>query len=352
VDTHSIRNRSWLWTLPIAALILLGFCVFVLKERGAGFRWSVFAAAFLQLRPLWVLASVAFALLTYYGRAIRWRVMLKPLQPQVRARDLFTATAIGFTAVVLLGRPGEFIRPYLISAKAQVPFSSQVAAWLIERVYDLLIVLLIFGFALSRVRSAGLEVGPGLQFAFQIGGTVVGVACAACLIFLCLIGWFSGPMRHLLLKPLSFLASHHYAKAERILTAFVSGLEATRSPYALISLILLTLLEWFLIAMCYFCLFRAFPGLARFTPLDIAVFVGFVSFGSVVQLPGVGGGVQLAAALVLTELFNVPLEMASSVAIMVWIITFLVIVPIGLALALREGLNLRKLREIEREAVL
>lgn len=278
--------------------------------------------------------------------------MLKPLQPEVQVRDLFAATAIGFTAVVLFGRPGEFIRPYLISVKARVPFSSQVAAWLIERVYDLLVVLLIFGFALSRVRSAGLEVGPALQFAFQIGGTVVGVACAACLVFLSLIGRFSGAMRHLLLKLLSFLASHRYAKAERILTAFVSGLEATKSPYALISLILLTLFEWFLIAMCYFCVFRAFPGLARFTLLDIAVFVGFVSFGSVVQIPGVGGGVQLAAVLVLTELFNVPLEMASGVAIMIWIITFLVIVPIGLVLALREGLNLRKLREIEREAVL
>jgi hypothetical protein len=324
----------------------------VLKEHGTRFRWRVFAATFLQLKVQWVLASTVFALLTYYGRVIRWRVMLKPLQPQAGIWDLFVGTAIGFTAVVLFGRAGEFVRPYLISVKARVPFSSQVAAWLVERVYDLLIVLLIFGFALSRVQSAGIEAGPALRFTFEIGGTVVAAACAACLIFLSFIGRFSGAMRRLLLKLLSFLESHHYAQAERILTAFVSGLEATRSPYALMSLILFTLFEWFLVAMCYFCLFRAYPGLARFTFLDIAVFVGFVSFGSVVQIPGVGGGVQLVAALVLTELFNVPLEMASAVAIMIWIITFLVIVPIGLVLALREGLNLRKLREIEREAVL
>ena len=38
--------------------------------------------------------------------------------------------------MVILGRAGELVRPYLISLKEQVPFSSQMAAWLLERILD------------------------------------------------------------------------------------------------------------------------------------------------------------------------------------------------------------------------
>ena len=49
---------------------------------------------------------------------------------------VFSATAIGFTAVVLFGRAGEPVRPYLIAKKEGVTFSSQVAAWVVERILD------------------------------------------------------------------------------------------------------------------------------------------------------------------------------------------------------------------------
>ena len=44
--------------------------------------------------------------------------------------------------------------------------------------------------------------------------------------------------------------------------------------------------------------------------------MGFVSFGGVVQIPGVGGGTQVVAVLVLTELFGVRLELATSFALL------------------------------------
>ena len=75
-------------------------------------------------------------------------------------RNLLSATVIGFTAITLFGRPGEFVRPYLIAVKEQVPVPSQFAAWVLERIFDLLMALLVFGFALTRVQSSGVHVGP------------------------------------------------------------------------------------------------------------------------------------------------------------------------------------------------
>ena len=52
----------------------------------------------------------------------------------------------------------------------------------------------------------------------------------------------------------------------------------------------------------------------------------------------------------LTELYGARLELATSFALLLWIITFVAIVPIGWILALKEGLDWHSLRQIGREA--
>ena len=65
--------------------------------------------------------------------------------------------------------------------------------------------------------------------------------------------------------------------------------------------------------------------------------------GSVIQLPGVGGGSQLATIAALEHIFDVPKELAASCGIMLWLVTFVAVIPVGLLLAHRERLSLRKL---------
>ena len=51
----------------------------------------------------------------------------------------------------------------------------------------------------------------------------------------------------------------------------------------------------------------------------------------------------------LTEFFGVGIEAASGIALVLWIVTFVAIVPIGLVLAFREGIQWRNLRHLEPE---
>ena len=53
---------------------------------------------------------------------------------------------------------------------------------------------------------------------------------------------------------------------------------------------------------------------------------------------------QIATVLVLTEFFGIGFEVASGIALVLWIITFVMIVPVGLVLAFHEGLKWRNLR--------
>ena len=332
------------------ALVAAGLFFFLYRWRQEGFDWANFAGVFLRLKWSWLLGSALFALVSYYGRALRWAVLIEPLRPDASIWRLFSATAIGFTAVVIFGRPGEFVRPYLISVKERVPFSSQLAAWLLERIYDLLAALLIFGFALAQIEKSGLRVGSKLEWILKIGGHVAWISCLVCLVVLVVLQEYSGMAQRRLLAALSFLPPGYLRKAEDLVTSFVQGAQATRKFTSLLKVLGYTVLEWGLIVGCYLCLFRAFPSLAHFRITDILIFMGFVAFGSVIQIPGVGGGMQLVSIFVLTELFKMPLEVASSVAIVAWIITFVVIVPIGLLLLFHEGLNWQELKEMEAEA--
>jgi len=67
--------------------------------------------------------------------------------------------------------------------------------------------------------------------------------------------------------------------------------------------------------------------------------------GSMLQLPAVGGGSQMATIATLSSVFDVPAEMAASCGILLWLVTFAAVIPFGLILAHRERLSLRKLSE-------
>jgi uncharacterized protein (TIRG00374 family) len=323
---------------------------FVHAQLGAhSFDWSLARASIARLRWNWVAFSLIPIFGTYYGRALRWAVFLKPIKARPSIKALTSATIIGFTAITLLGRPGEFVRPYLIAVKERVPVTSQIAAWILERIFDLLMALLVFAFALTRVRGSGVQVGDRLAWVLSVGGNIVGIACGAILLLILSFRHLAQPIRNRLTAALGRLPEHRSQRLERWITTFVQGVESTRSDGALLLILFYSVIEWLLIAVCYWCLARAFSGMIALNIVDVLIFMGFVSFGAAVQIPGIGGGIQVVAVVVLTELFGVRLELATSFAFLTWILTFVAIVPVGLILALKEGLDWHSLSRIGRE---
>ena len=352
-DPRAQRRRRRRWKYALVLLVVTGLLIWLFRERWKNFdfEWSAFVSSFLHLDWRWALGSMVLSILTYYGRALRWRVMLMPLGTRPSRWRLFSATAIGFTAVVLLGRPGEFVRPYLIAVREKVPFSSQLAAWFLERIFDLLAVLLVFGFALTQFDPAHAHVGPALRWVLEVGGWALGALGALCVVILVMLSRFSDAMRRRILDGLRFLPQSYHHRLERGVTAFLHGASATKTQSSLIWLFFYTILEWALIVLCFFFLMRAFPATSGMALRDVLIFMGFVAFGSIIQIPGVGGGIQIVSILVLTEIYGLGLEEATSIALMIWFITFVGIVPIGLFLAFHEGLNWKRLRQLEQDAV-
>jgi uncharacterized membrane protein YbhN (UPF0104 family) len=339
--TGGRKGNQRLVLLAIGVAVVLLYFALTRRQDG-GFDWARFLAVFRDIHWGWFAASVFVVLLTYLGRALRWQLMVRPIRAESNLWNLLVATIIGFTAVVLFGRAGELVRPYLIAKKEKFPFTSQVAVWVLERIYDLLSVLLLFGFALSRISSSSTRLGGRMEWVLEAGGHMVGVMGTLCLVLLVVFGLFPQFVERQLLGALQVLPERFRDRIGGLVQAFLAGTSSTRRGSFVFLLVAYTFAEWFLIVLCFFCVFKAMPATAGFGFVDTLIVVGFVAFGSSVQVPGIGGGMQVAAILVLTELFRLPLETASGIAILLWVVSFLTVVPVGLGLAVREGIELRK----------
>jgi uncharacterized protein (TIRG00374 family) len=316
------------------------------RWRDSGFAWAKFVAAFRDVDWSWLLLAMTLILATYVGRAMRWEIMLRPLAKDVRLWPLVVATCIGFTAVMLFGRAGELVRPFLISRRQGVSFSSQVAAWVVERMLDLLMVLVIFGIALTQVSGSGVEHSSAVRATIEATGFLAGVSGLLCLALLVGLRYFHGNIKTRLLDGLSFLPKVVVARVGKSLAAFEEGMQSTQQKSYVWQLVAYTVIEWIIIGGSFFCVFQAFPATAGLRITDVIITMGFVFLGSILQIPGVGGGMQLATVLVLTEFYGVGLEAASGVALMLWMITFVMVVPLGSIMAFHEGIKWRNLRNL------
>jgi glycosyltransferase 2 family protein len=337
--------------LAVAAIALI-LVLLAYRTWGAHFRWDLFWSTLDHVEWRWLAVSICLILLSNVGRALRWQVMLRPFGRTLGVWKLTSDTAIGLSAVVLLGRVGEVVRPYLIAIQTGLPLSSQAAAWLLERTLDLLAVLLFFGFALFWVPLHSLHFDPQIQGVLSAGGYVFGATGAVCLLLLLA---FRDPRRQAhqrVLSALTFLPQDYQRRVERMLEAFSQGVDCTRDPRSLALLAGFTGLEWAIIVASCSALLRGFPVTRQLGPMDVLVLLGFISLGSVVQVPGLGGGMQVATVLALTKIYGVSLEAASGVAVLFWMVSSLAILPFGLACAFHEGLNWSKLKLLSAKQIL
>jgi len=127
---------------------------------------------------------------------------------------------------------------------------------------------------------------------------------------------------------------------------FRGGLNTIHGFSELVQLVVVSVAMWYVIALAYHQVILSYGPPLQSVGLSECFLLIFASMlGSLVQLPGVGGGSQLATISTLQRVFDVRAELAASCGILLWAVTFMSVVPLGLTLAHRERLSLRKLSE-------
>src|SRR5579862_7993623 len=135
------------------------------------------------------------------------------------------------------------------------------------------------------------------------------------------------------------------------LSGISEGLQAIRTQGDLWAAIGYTSVHWVLVVLIYLWVCQAFAG--EFVHSDMnfwgaMLLLAVTLVGSVLQLPGIGGGAQIASIVALTEIFGVAQEPAIAIAAVLWIITFAGCTLVGIPLLIHEGMSLGELRQLAR----
>src|SRR5216117_439809 len=132
---HSMTKKQIvLYGLAAAVLAVLVYMQF---RTWRNFDWPTFWSQTDQVKKVHIFHAIGFIYLAYVVRAFRWKIFLRPVRTQASWWGLIAPTLIGFAGLAILGRPGELIRPYVIARKENLPFSSQLGVWAVERIFDI-----------------------------------------------------------------------------------------------------------------------------------------------------------------------------------------------------------------------
>jgi uncharacterized membrane protein YbhN (UPF0104 family) len=337
----------------IVLLGMLAIVFFLYKFRNAitlqGFHWSMVAQSLRQARLSLLLLSVVAIYGCFAIRALRWMRFCVALGP-TRFSDVYGATLMGFACTFLLGRAAEPVRPVLIARKASISIPGMFGVYVLERIFDAAAAGVIAGLALLFFQSRGLDMSGSatLMKVARSGGVLLLIGLVSLIGFLIYFryhgaGWLARKLEH------AEWRTGWREKFAVLLEGFSDGLQGIRTWGDLAALVSYSTAHWFLVIVVYILVARAMGGpLATLSFAGAMLVLAFTLVGSAAQLPGVGGGAQLAAFLVFTLIFGVAKETAATASVILWLVNFATCCLVGLPLLFHQGWSMGELRQMAR----
>jgi hypothetical protein len=309
----------------VISLICLGLAL-------AGIEWSRVGVA-LQRADWRYLLPAGAALLGYLmARSARWRVLLGS---QVSFGTAFSVTNIGYlVSNVLPFRLGDPARAVAIGLGGDVKISSALSTVVIERVLDMLTVVVLLAVTVPFVGNAGWTREAGIL------GAGLGVAAMALMILLALRPGWARRWLGRLLRRASWL------DRERWLAWFeglLEGFGALRSVERSVALIAWSIVTWGLTVLNYLAVLRAFvdrPSLVQASFLTCATALGMALPSS----PGAMGVFHSVARYALQLPFGVTAETAVVIAFASHAYQYVVMCVLGLIGLVQRNLSFAQLR--------
>jgi uncharacterized protein (TIRG00374 family) len=326
--------RGWRVAL---SLVLAAFLLFLFFR---GVDWNAMGRALRGADPRYLGGVVVVTLLTYAARAWRWGFLLAPLA-RVPFKHLLSATFIGFMSGILVPRAGEVLRPYLVARHHPVSTTAGFASIVLERLFDLITVLLLFALYLYVLPVPAAQTHGPLLGVLKVAGAAAGAG--ALLILGVLLAWHrhAEPAMRLADRVLRPFPARLASAVARGVRSFGEGLAVLKaSPSHLAAILVQSVVVWLLLALGVHWNNRAF-GLTL--PYHTAFLIlAFLTVGVSIPTPGTVGGFHAFYRAALTQAYGVDNDVAAAAGIASHALGNLPVLLIGLALLGREGLTVGK----------
>jgi uncharacterized protein (TIRG00374 family) len=142
----------------------------------------------------WILVSVALSLLSHISRAIRWKMLIKPMGYDPKVSNIFLSVLVLYFTNLLAPRAGEVARCTILSKYEKIPASKLIGTMVIERIADLvtMMVLAVLIFAINigvlrRFFEVHPEFGQNILAILSLTNILLGVAVIVLIIVLFLM---------------------------------------------------------------------------------------------------------------------------------------------------------------------
>lgn len=286
--------------------------------------------------------------LAYVFRSVRWALLMRH-NKKVPPFSLIGTQVMGFTAIALIGRVADPVRPYLVSKKTGQTLSSQLAVYIVERLFDAGSMALIFSSAILLTAWFGASGDmPHAEMVKRSGYWGMIFTCAGAL-FLVAVRLAGGLVAGFLERAFGVFSEKLGQAIGDKVRSFRTGLDTMRSFSDFAAVASLSLAMWLLIAASYLETMQAFvasPQLAHMTPAKCVLLMVGSGVASTFQLPVLGWFTQIGlVAAAISSFYSVPWEPATACAATLLLVTFLSIVPVGVFWAQFDHINLRKVTQ-------
>lgn len=279
----------------LLALVLLWLCFRKIA-------WSDIAEGLRACRWGWVVVSMVLGAAAFVIRALRWHLLLRPLDPSTRVSAALNGINIGYLVNIALSRVGELVRCGVVSrrsardesGKPLASYEKVLGTIVLDRVWDFLVSALLVAVVavLMWGRYSGIlremfSSGEGLPLAVWIlvGAIALGVVYTA-------IVWA--------LRRKAF-----FAPQWRIVSGLFQGAGTCLRMERSWRFFLYTGAIWALYVVMVSCIATAFPGLGL-DGWDCLMLMAVGSIAQVLPVPGGFGAYHYVVATAVAAICGVP----------------------------------------------
>lgn len=322
-------------------LFFLGLGIFIFWWSYRDTPIETILDSFRDINYFWIVMSLLFSVFSLVSRALRWQLLITASGHKTRFTNVFLSCYILYFVNLLIPRAGEVARCSVVSSTEKVPFAKLVGTMVVERLADMLMLMLIAIVIVplcfsdfARIFSSNEELTSNFSDLLSMRNITILVIIG----ILCLIGAYF---------VIRFISRSEHRIALKLRTVWgtirvgISSIFRMEKKWAFIGHTLFIFLMW--LAMLY-VVFLAFKPTS-----SLGIVAGIVTFfmGGLAMLAPINGGIGAWHTMVIISLvgaYGITEPDAKAFAFIAHTVTNLVYLVLGLiALGFLFALNRGKI---------
>jgi hypothetical protein len=349
------RSRQFI----VGIIISLGFLIWALSNE----KWDQVWGALVNAQYWALVPAIGLYFIGVLVRALRWRILLKPIVPAISFTKTFEIVVIGYMANnVLPARIGELVRAYVLSLQTKVRKTATLATIFVERVFDGLtmigfaaaVIFFVLVFDRDALRTGESNKLGTLITSLDIPLIFGAAAFLAALAAFVLIASSRTRAERVVAFGLRLMPGRLRERGERLAVSFIDGLGSLRSGSSMFAVFILSIVAWLFETGMYYVLGRwGFDLLGSDgQPLPFYAYMLATSFANlstlIPQAPGYIGVFDAIAKVVLVGAFGVVSSAATPFVLVLHAALLAPVTILGFVYLARTSLSWRELTGLEK----